>query len=261
MPRAKALARDWIARACAATSGPVIIDGGKEDGIESLLKECRKRTEVGGPINKAHGKLFWINGGEFADWLAQPGDNADGFRTAPGTFSADGVDPASALLAQSLPRTLGAHVIDLGAGWGYLSAHIFDHTNVTRLDLVEADHAALDCARVNVTDPRAAFHWADATSWTPEVKADAVIMNPPFHTGRKAQPDLGRAFIRSAAACLKPKGTLWMVANRHLPYEAQIDETFATQEEIAGTGRFKVLRATSPRQPKTPRLTRRDRLG
>lgn len=260
LPRAKALARDWIARARAVTSGPVIVDGGKEDGIESLLRDCRKRTNVHGPVNKAHGKLFWIAGGDFADWETPASRGPEGFVTAPGTFSADGIDPASALLAEALPRTLGSHVIDLGAGWGYLSAQILTRPDVTRIDLVEADHTALDCARQNVTDPRAIFHWADATRWQPDLRADAVVMNPPFHTGRKAQPDLGRAFIRTAAACLKPKGTLYLVANRHLPYETQIDETFATQEELAGTGKFKVLRATAPRQPKTPRLTRRDRL-
>ncbi|WP_136636491.1 class I SAM-dependent methyltransferase [Pseudooceanicola onchidii] len=261
LPRAKALARDWIARARAATSGPVIVDGGKEDGIEGVLKDCRKRTQVSGPVNKAHGKLFWFEGGDFTEWLARPAAGLDGFVTAPGVFSADGIDPASALLAEALPRSLGAHVVDLGAGWGYLGAQVLERTDVTRLDMIEADHAALDCARQNVTDPRALFHWADATAWTPEVRADAVVMNPPFHTGRKPQPDLGRAFIRTAAACLKPKGTLWMVANRHLPYEAQIEDCFATHEEVAGTGRFKVLRATGPRVAKSPRLIRRDRLG
>lgn len=261
LPRAKALARDWIARARGVTAGPVLVDGGKEDGVESLLKECRKHVAVSGPVNKAHGKLFWFEGGDFADWTSPPAKGPEGFVTAPGTFSADGIDPASALLAEALPRAIGAHVIDLGAGWGYLSAQILGRPDVTRLDLVEAEHAALDCARQNLTDPRALFHWADATAWTPDAKADAVVMNPPFHTGRKAQPDLGRAFIRTAAACLKPKGTLWMVANRHLPYEAQIAEVFGDHEEIAGTGKFKVLRAANPRQPKAARLTRRDRLG
>lgn len=261
LPRAKALARDWIARARAVTSGPVLVDGGKEDGVESLLKDCRKRVETGGPVNKAHGKLFWFTGGDFTDWESGATAGPEGFFTAPGTFSADGVDPASALLAEALPRTLGAHVVDLGAGWGYLASHVLKRADVTRLDLVEADHVALDCARRNITDPRALFHWGDATAWQPEGKADAVVMNPPFHTGRKAQPDLGRAFIRAAAQCLKPKGTLWLVANRHLPYEGQIDEVFATHEEIAGTGRFKVLRAAAPRAPKTARVIRRDRLG
>ena len=262
LPRAKALARDRIATARAVTAGPVIVDGQKEDGIESVLKDCRARTEVSGPVNKAHGKLFWFDGGDLSDWTAPPAAMPDGFVTAPGIFSADGIDPASALLADSLPTTLGAHVIDLGAGWGYLSARLTTHPGVTRIDLVEADHAALACARMNVTDPRALFHWSDATDWRPDAPADTVVMNPPFHTGRKADPELGRVFIRTAAACLRPKGTLWMVANRHLPYETLLGELFAEHEEIAGTASFKLLRASAPlREKARTRQPRRKALG
>ena len=256
LPRAKALARDLIARAREVTDGPILVDGAKDDGIESILKACRKVAEVGGPINKAHGKLFWITGGSFADWRSGDDTLAEGYVTAPGVFSADGIDPASALLAESLPEKLGPHVIDMGAGWGYLSARALERPAITRIDLVEADHTALACARQNVTDPRATFHWADATQWRPDDPADTIIMNPPFHTARKADPELGRAFLRNAAACLKPKGQLWLVANRHLPYEPLIAELFAESAEVDGNNRFKVIRAASP-----SRLGRRDRLG
>ena len=264
LPRAKTLARHWIARAAGVTRGPVIVDGQKDDGVESILKDCRRHAEVHGPVNKAHGKLFWFSGADLSDWITPPTEGPEGFVTAPGTFSADGIDPASALLAETLPQTLGGHVIDLGAGWGYLSARLLEHPGLTQLDLVEAEHAALDCARRNISDPRALFHWADATDWAPDTRADTVVMNPPFHTARKAEPELGRAFIRTAAKALKPKGTLWMVANRHLPYETLLTELFAEVEETGGTGKFKVLRATAPRTKtaqQKPRLTRRDRLG
>ncbi len=99
-----------------------------------------------------------------------------------------------------------------------------------RLDLVEADHDALDCARRNLDDPRARFHWADATTWTPETRPDAVVTNPPFHVGRAADPSLGRAFIAAAARILAPSGSLWLVANRHLPYEATLTDHFARIE-------------------------------
>ncbi|WP_407494527.1 methyltransferase [Pseudooceanicola sp. MF1-13] len=260
VPRAKALARAWVAQAAEITDGVIVVDGVKDDGIESILKDCRKRADVMGPINKAHGKLFWMQGGDFADWAAAPTTLPEGFKTAPGTFSADGIDPASALLAGSLPEQLGQHVIDLGAGWGYLSAQFLSKPGVAQLDVVEADHAALTCARENLNDPRATFHWADATDWAPSAKADTVVMNPPFHTDRKANPDLGRAFIRTAAASLTPRGTLWMVANRHLPYEPVLDECFGAHEEVAGTGAFKVIRATSPRGKAAARITRRNRL-
>ena len=115
------------------------------------------------------------------------------------------------------------------------------------VEMVWLDHeTSLDCARRNVTDPRARFHWADATRWSPEDKIDAVVMNPPFHTGRSADPGLGRDFIRAAARVLAPSGRLWMVANRHLGYETALKVCFAHVEEIAGDTRFKVIHATRP---------------
>ncbi|WP_319824756.1 class I SAM-dependent methyltransferase [Thalassovita sp.] len=244
LPRAKALARAMIA---GATRGPlVIVDGQKTDGVESILKDLRKRETVQGVISKAHGKLFWFApAGDYADWVGRPA-RVDGFVTRPGVFSADGVDAASRLLADALPP-LSGKVADLGAGWGYLSARMLaDHPGIRQLHLVEADHAALVCARENVTDERAQFHWADATTWRPGSKLDVVVMNPPFHTGRAAEPDLGRAFIATAAASLAPSGQLWLVANRHLPYEAALSAAFAVVEEAAGDNRFKILHAARP---------------
>ncbi|PIE13183.1 MAG: MFS transporter [Rhodobacterales bacterium] len=250
--RAKAETRDMLAQA-ARIAPMLVIDGQKTDGIDSVFKEMRKRTECSSAFSKAHGKLFVATNPNAAlsDWSSPPTPNRDGFTTAPGVFSADGVDPASRLLAQALPDRLGAHLVDLGAGWGYLSHAALTRADVARIDLVEADHAALDCARINVDDPRAAFHWADATLWRPNAGVDGVIMNPPFHQGRKGVPALGQAFIRNAAAMLSPAGRLWLVANRHLPYEDELAQRFGKVEEIAGDNRFKVLAATRPaRKPR-----------
>jgi 16S rRNA (guanine1207-N2)-methyltransferase len=172
--------------------------------------------------------------------------NFCGFITQSGVFSAGAVDSASALLAEALPEHLAGDVLDLGAGWGYLSAEIVKRVGVTRLDLVEADYFALDCAKRNLCDPRAKFHWADARDWTGVY--DAVVMNPPFHTGREGDPELGRAFITAARSCLRPKGTLYMVANRHLPYETTLEQCFAKVLELPGNGRFKLFQASRPKR-------------
>lgn len=246
LPRAKAEARDLIAQA-AAMGGPVIVDGQKTDGVDSLLKAVKRAgSEIGPVISKSHGKAFVFTGGDFAEWLAQPQRTPEGFATRVGVFSADGVDRASALLGAALPGKLGARVVDLGAGWGYLSAQALSRAGVEENTLVEAEHAALDCARQNVTDPRARFLWEDVRSWRPKAQFDTAIMNPPFHQGRAAEPDLGRAFIQTAAAVLAQNGQLWMVANRQLPYEGALREAFREVEEIGRDPAFKILHAAKP---------------
>lgn len=249
LPRAKAEARTLIAEACARTDGLVIVDGQKTDGVDSLLRDMKSRVTVQGPVSKAHGKLFWISqpaADFFADWTAGPTQTDGGFWTAPGVFSADAVDFASAMLVDALPDKLGGEIADLGAGWGFLSAHILTRPDVAHVHLVEAGHMALECARRNVGDPRAIFHWADAVTWEPPHKMDAVVMNPPFHTGRAAEPQVGQAFVASAARILSAHGQLWMVANRHLPYEAELRKCFAQVEEIGGDARFKLFHAMRP---------------
>jgi 16S rRNA (guanine1207-N2)-methyltransferase len=251
MPRARAAARAMVADAAARVlpGGPIWVDGQKTDGIDPMLKDLRARVPVSDPVAKAHGRAAWFanpEAGAFSDWAAALSHPAPCFVAPPGGFSADGIDPASALLAASLPRKLPGRVADLGAGWGWLSSQVLTRDTVSEVHLIEADHASLQAARANVTDARAQFHWADATRFTPDRRVEAVVMNPPFHVGRVGDPALGVAFIKAAAGMLTLSGSLWMVANRHLPYEAALAAAFREVAEVGGDGRFKVIRAERP---------------
>ena len=105
---------------------------------------------------------------------------------------------------------------------------------------------ALECAKRNVTDDRAEFHWEDVVHWQPPHRLDAVVMNPPFHQGRAAEPQIGQAFVAAAARLLRPRGDLYMVANRHLPYEQELKKQFGEVAEIGGDARFKLFHAARP---------------
>jgi 16S rRNA (guanine1207-N2)-methyltransferase len=252
LPRSREAARALIAQAAAevAPGGRIAVDGQKTDGIDTALKDLRGRVDLSESLSKAHGKLASFQAGpDLSDWLAKP-HLVNGFQTLPGIFSADGPDRGSALLAATLPVKLGGKVADLGAGWGFLAAEILQRPGVKKLDLVEAEADALDCARVNVTDPRARFHWADATTWRPETLLDVVVMNPPFHKGREADPALGAEFIRAARRMLAPSGELWLVANRHLPYDAVLTDCFLEIRDVVTDGGFRVIHAIKPKRAK-----------
>ncbi|MCC5989025.1 MAG: class I SAM-dependent methyltransferase [Pararhodobacter sp.] len=267
LPRARAEARDLVAHAAAITDGPVIVDGQKNDGIDTMLRALRERVTLSGPIAKGHGKIGWFispGGAALSDWRAEEATLADDsgrrFVTLPGLFSADAPDPGSALLAAALPAGLSGEGADLGAGWGYLSACLLARApGITALHLIESDARALDCARRNLDGSRARFHWADATQPLPGMQLDFVITNPPFHVGRAGRPELGAAFIRAAAAMLKPGGRLWLVANRHLPYEAALAASFRKAGEFApGSAGFKLMLGEGPlRMAKTTAARRR----
>lgn len=255
LPRQKLYAKALITRAVQALppGGLLILDGQKVDGIESILRDLKPVLPPVEVLSKAHGKLASFCSPDplppqLAGWTPDMLQRGAAITTALSGFSADKVDPGSALLADHLPDRIKGRAADLGAGWGFLSLALLDHDAITALDLVEADWHSLQAAQENIDDPRAAFHWADVTTFRPDQRYDLIVTNPPFHTARKPDPALGQAFIAAAARMLAPSGTLALVANRHLPYEAALRDHFAQTDTIADADGFKVLHAAKPKK-------------
>jgi 16S rRNA (guanine1207-N2)-methyltransferase len=160
----------------------------------------------------------------------------------PGLFSWDRPDPGSLLLISVLPA-LSGHGADLGCGSGLLARAVLDQAKVTKLDMVDLDRRAIEAARRNIDDPRAALHWADARNAPVLEGLDFVVMNPPFHDGGAEDRSLGQAFIRRSHAILRKGGALWLVANRHLPYEGVLTPLFAKVGLKGEAGGFKIFEA------------------
>ncbi|WP_269714163.1 class I SAM-dependent methyltransferase [Caulobacter sp. NIBR2454] len=161
----------------------------------------------------------------------------------PGVFSWDRADPGSALLLKHLPKLSGAG-LDAGCGVGLLARDVLARPTVTKLTLIDIDRRATDAARRNIEDPRAEIVQADIRD--PDLKLadlDFVVMNPPFHDGGHEDKRLGQAFVQRAADLLRKGGHLWLTANRHLPYEAALNERFTKVELRAEEGGFKIYEA------------------
>ena len=160
----------------------------------------------------------------------------------PGIFAWDRIDPGSALLAQHLPAMKGEGV-DLGCGYGALATVALRSPTVTKLKLVDIDRRAIRAARQNIDDPRAKVWWADVRTLEAKGDKDFVISNPPFHDGGAEDRRLGQAFIRKAAELLKKGGVAWIVANRHLPYEADLNAAFKRVRLVADESGYKLFEA------------------
>ncbi len=160
----------------------------------------------------------------------------------PGVFAWDRIDAGSALLAANLPALKGSGA-DLGCGYGALATVVLRSPAVTALRLIDLDRRAIEAARKNVDDPRASFDWADARILEDSGDLDFVVMNPPFHDGGAEDRRLGQAFVRKAAGLLKKGGPLWLVANRHLPYEAELNAAFKRVTPVTEGGGYKLFEA------------------
>jgi len=266
-PRQREEARALLAKACAACApgGIVVAAVANDEGAKSREADLKRLAGDLVVQSKHHCRVFHAVAGATFDtalvesWKAQdavrriasedvPGG---GFRTRPGVFAWDRVDAASKLLASHLPAGLHGRIADFGAGWGYLALQVLARCPlVASLDLYEADARALALADENLADAPGVqrnvpvhCHWRDVQRGVDE-RFDAIVCNPPFHAlGRGERPDIGRAFIASAANALEPGGVLWLVANRHLPYEESLAGGFASVRIVAQQGGFKIVEA------------------
>lgn len=264
-PRQRDEARALFAHALLrlAPGGVVLAAMPNAEGAKSGEADLARLAGPLQQVSKHKCRVFWTvpdHGVDQAlcdEWAAldAPRRNPAGYMSRPGLFAWDRVDAASALLAEHLPADLSGRVADLGAGYGYLSSQVLARcAGVTAIDLYEAEARALAPARANVEEAmrnRAqpatfALHWHDVTEGLPH-RYDAIVSNPPFHQGRADLPALGRAFIDTAANALLPHGRLWLVANRHLPYEATLAARFNEVRTVVLQDGFKVIEARGVR--------------
>jgi 16S rRNA m(2)G 1207 methyltransferase (EC 2.1.1.52) len=245
-------------------TGIVVASVPNTEGAKTAQADLALLAGSVGQLSKHKCRVFWTQPGAtpdpalLAEWLAldEPLPIADGrFMSRRGLFAWDRIDTASALLASVLPADLRGRVADLGAGFGYLACEVIERcAKVTAVDLFEAEGRAIEPARMNVAaavarsgrDIATRVEWGDVTPGIPG-QYDAIVSNPPFHQGRADQPELGRAFILTAARALAPGGRFWMVANRHLAYEATLAACFGQVRTVADRDGFKVIEAKEPR--------------
>ncbi len=161
----------------------------------------------------------------------------------PGLFSWDRIDAGTQALMDALPA-LSGRIADFGCGAGVLSRFVLQSPKVTAVTGFDLDRRAIAAAHKTIADPRFSSVWVDLVAeGTGEQTFDAIVMNPPFHRAGIEDQTLGMAMIGRAAEALRPGGTLWLTANRHLPYEAVLKARFASftlKSEVQG---FKVYQA------------------
>jgi 16S rRNA (guanine1207-N2)-methyltransferase len=238
------------------SGGTLVVAMANTAGAPRFEKELEKAAGRLGSLSKHKCRAFhavkdgtW-DAAVLAGWRALGAPRqVDGFTVEAGMFSADHIDPGSALLAAHLPKNLRGSVADLGAGWGYLSKVVADHCpGVKAIHLFEADARALGCARKNLGDGPFEFHWQDVTAGVPG-KYEVIVSNPPFHTGQASDLLLGKSFLRAAAAALRTGGRLLLVANRQLPYEPELEALGLVWRKPVEDATYKLLFAEKRMEP------------
>lgn len=232
-------------------NGTIVITGDKELGIDFYLRKIGSLTNLNF-FSKSHGKISFIKKTKFIPEEIKTWKNygkyrkiCSNFYTLPGCFSEKKIDDGSNLLAKSFSNELYGNVADLGSGWGYLSAKALENNNrIKQIALVESNLNSLICSKINVPSVKAKFYWKDIEEENLSIKNyDHVIMNPPFHKGKKFIHALALVFLRTAKKILSDRGTLWMVHNKELVYENSINDLFPNYKYIDITEKYKIIKA------------------
>ncbi|EJN05255.1 class I SAM-dependent methyltransferase [Phyllobacterium sp. YR531] len=244
----------WLTQALdqVKVGGRMVVCGNKKLGVDSFRKTVSNLTTIEDRLSKNHAVAFWfvrsgeINSEDIQKLTPKNMQVESRFNTAPGMFSHTAIDNGSAMLVKHFAGRISGHVADFGAGWGYLASEVLKYPEKLKsLDLYEADFEALEAAKTNIDggETPVKFHWHDVNSEAITEIYDTVVMNPPFHAGRSADPTMGQGFIAAAAKRMKPGGRLLLVANRQMPYEAGLKSLFKQVTPIEDNAGYKVIEA------------------
>jgi 16S rRNA (guanine1207-N2)-methyltransferase len=167
----------------------------------------------------------------------------------PTVFAEGKLDEGTRLLLEALEVHATDVALDIGCGAGYIGMHIARLASKGHVTMVDASLATVEAARRMVEQSgltNVQVLASDGTKALPGQRFDLVATNPPFHLGGIQTTEIGERFIREAAQVLRPRGRLYLVANRFLKYEPTLRACFKSVEEVGGNTRYKVLRAMTP---------------
>ncbi len=108
--------------------------------------------------------------------------------TAPGVFSADGLDHATAILLRTCPPPTAGRVLDLGCGWGPIAIGLTLASPALHVDAVDVNERAralceANAVRAGVPDR---VHVLAPEEVDPQVRYAEIWSNPPIRVGKAA---------------------------------------------------------------------------
>ncbi|HEY7781581.1 MAG TPA: methyltransferase [Ktedonobacterales bacterium] len=239
--------------------GTVYAAGAKDHGIRSIAAEMASifgQAETC-TLRKGHRVVAAVRGSEpasapsrVAPVVAETLVHGEPLLLAEarGVFARGMLDPAAALLAGAITIRPGEVTADLGCGSGVIGLSVARRDPSGHVYLLDSSYAAVRLAAANarrngIANVTALAGDAIELLRARDVRPRLIVTNPPFHAGQTQSRQIAKRLIVGAAERLAPGGRLYLVANRFLPYEADLRARFDDVGEVAGDAHYKVLLA------------------
>lgn len=170
----------------------------------------------------------------------------------PNVFSRESLDHGARFFLSAFNKLPQAkHVIDLGCGNGVLGISLKKMRPDSRVTFTDESFFAVESARRNYsrliasgitqahTDHFSAEYGLETQA---SESAELILCNPPFHQQHTVGRQVAWSMFTDSKRVLSRGGQLWVVANRHLDYQAGLKARFGNCSEIAVNRKFRVLR-------------------
>jgi 16S rRNA (guanine1207-N2)-methyltransferase len=264
-PPDRGLVRRWLVEAHLALrpGGRLYLAGANDHGIRSAIADAA--TLFGHAAVLAYHKGNRVAQASKTaappanDWASAPGiapgtwyqfevtarGSSFRLRSLPGIFAGARLDEGTRLLLEALDIPAGAHVLDIGCGYGIIGL-LAARLGAVGVDMVDVNLLAVAAAAENIAlndAPGARAFPSDGIPPDAQARYDVVATNPPFHIGKAIDYDIGRAFVDGARRALRPGGRIVLVGNRFLPYDRLLRARFEQVVCVAENKGFRVWSA------------------
>lgn len=172
----------------------------------------------------------------------------------PNVFSRGKLDHGTRFFLSCFDRLPRAEkVIDLGCGNGVLGIFLQKARPDLQVTFVDESYHAVESARRNhrrifracdSIGPTAQFVADNVLETQQDQSADLVLCNPPFHQQHVVGQRLATSMFRDSKRVLIQGGQMWVVANRHLDYQASLKRLYGNCTEVSRNSRYRVLRVS-----------------
>lgn len=163
-------------------------------------------------------------------------------------FSREQLDIGARFFLDHLPLVnAGQRVVDLGCGNGVIGLTVLLQQPAAQVLFTDESFMAVASAKQNVQAhcpaADALYQVDDSMASQPDLSADWVLCNPPFHQQQAVTDHIAWQMFADARRVLKVGGRLRIVCNRHLDYGDKLSRLFGGCIHIASNAKFSVLEA------------------
>jgi len=160
-----------------------------------------------------------------------------------GVFSAKHIDYATQFLLDCIDLTPeDKTVLDLASGNGVIGKEISGELPDAEIHLLEDSYLAVESAKLNFSGPNVHHHYDNHLSLFADNTFDLIASNPPFHFEYEINIKVPIYLFKECFRCLKPGGSLQLVANNHLNYKTHLKTIFPVVEVLGQNDKYVVYK-------------------